>query len=83
MGGAYLKEGPDERCKSPVKPSTVTFTAPPFLASVGGALDVAGAGLAADATPGAHPAGLKRVKVTVGLILNQSKAEKKQQKKKV
>lgn len=83
MGGAYLKEGPDERCKSPVKPSTVTFTAPPFLASVGGALHVAGAGLAADATPGAHPGGLKRVKVTVGLILNQSKAEKNNKKKKV
>lgn len=47
---------------------------------MGGALDVARASLAADATPGAHPGGLNRLKLPVVLILNQSKAEKNKQK---
>lgn len=89
VGGAYLTEGPAQRCTSPVKPSTVTSTLSVGfrrlrLASpgpVGGAVDVARAGLAADARPGAHPGGLNRLKLTVDLIFNQSKSEKKPNKK--
>lgn len=44
-------------------------------------MDVARAGLAADARPGAHPGGLNRLKLTVDLIFNQSKAEKNPTKK--
>lgn len=90
VGGACLTEGPAQRCTSPAKPSTVTSTLSVGfrrlrLASpgpVGGAVDVARAGLAADARPGAPPGGLNRLKLTVDLIFNQSKAEKKKTTKK-
>lgn len=57
------------------------FFFPLFFSSVGGALDVASVELAADATPGAPPGEQNWLKVTVDLILNQSKSRKKLKKK--